>query len=110
VRAVVEYEGVVHSVSGHGNGIMSAFCQALHDLTGISFDIINYSEHSMEYGSKSRAITYLQIRDPQGGIYFGAGVSSSISKSSLLSIVSAYNRMHTSGALASESTSASIKS
>ena len=93
VNAVIEIDGVEKEIAGHGNGIMSAFCEGLYYALDVRFDIINYSEHSMEYGSKSRAITYLQIDDPAGRHYFGAGVSSSISKSSLLAIVSAVNRM-----------------
>lgn len=93
VKAAIEINGAKKEISGYGNGIMSAFCAGLYDVLDSRFEIINYSEHSMEYGSKSRAITYLQIDDTDGRHYFGAGVSSSISKSSLLSIVSAVNRM-----------------
>jgi 2-isopropylmalate synthase len=93
VKAVIEYQRSIREISGSGNGIMSAFCAGLSAALGVRFDIKSYNEHSMEYGSASRAITYLQVSDHDGRQHFGAGVSSSISKSSLLAIVSAVNRM-----------------
>ena len=56
-------------------------------------EVIDYREHSMEYGTKARAISYVQIADNEGGMYFGAGTSSNITKSSLRAVVSAANKM-----------------
>ncbi len=95
VAATININGEAREIEGHGNGIVSAFCEALCESLDLRFEIINYSQHSLEYGSKSRAITYLQIDDDNGRSFFGAGVSSSISKSSLLSVLSALNRMLT---------------
>ena len=47
----------------------------------------------LEYGTKARAISYVQIADNEGGMYFGAGTSSNITKSSLRAVVSAANKM-----------------
>jgi len=67
--------------------------QALRDELDLKFEIIQYSEHSMEYSSRSRAITYVEINDGGGRKLFGAGISSSISKSSLRAVISAVNRL-----------------
>ena len=47
----------------------------------------------MEYGTKSRAISYIQISTEKGGVSYGAGISSNITESSLRAVVSAANKM-----------------
>ncbi len=93
VEAVVTVNGEEKAVSGQGNGLLSAFSDGLVQLLGKTFEIVHYSEHSMEHGTGSRAITYVEIADDQGRHFFGAGQSSSISKSSIKAVVSAVNRM-----------------
>jgi 2-isopropylmalate synthase len=92
VMADITLDGRAREISGRGNGLMSAFSAGLCEELNTRFEITNYSEHSMDYGTKSRAITYVQIIDEKGVYYFGAGMSSSISKSSLRAVVSAVNR------------------
>lgn len=87
-------KGEEHTIEGKGNGIMDAFCKALNTEYGITFNIAHYSEHAMEYGNKSRAITYIQIFDKDQNAHFGVGISSNIAKSSLRAIVSAVNKIH----------------
>ncbi len=93
VKSVIKINEEEKQIKGFGNGLLDAFCNGLMNELNIEFEIINYSEHSMEYGSKSRAITYMEISDKEGISYFGAGVSSSITKSSLKSIVSVVNKI-----------------
>lgn len=93
VEATVTLDGQETPILGQGNGLLSAFSTGLARALGISFEIENYSEHSLEHGKGSRAITYTQIVGANGRRFFGAGVSRSISKSSLRSVVSAVNHM-----------------
>ncbi len=93
VRSVILLNGSEESISGHGSGIMDGFCKGLIEKLDKKFDITSYSEHSLEYGATSRAITYVKINDEVGKSYFGAGVSSNIVESSLKAIVSAVNNM-----------------
>jgi 2-isopropylmalate synthase len=93
LKAVIKIEGNEKTVSGEGNGVVDAFCRALTAETGVAFEITNYSEHSLEYGSKSRAITYMEIAVGDK-TYFGAGVSGNIITSSLRAVVSALNRYY----------------
>ncbi|MDR2902940.1 MAG: 2-isopropylmalate synthase [Clostridiales bacterium] len=93
VTAAVLFHGEERKITGTGNGLIDAFCNALSGLIGRSFEVENYSEHSLEYGSGSRAITYVQLASDGKNAYFGAGISRSISKSSLKAIVSAVNMM-----------------
>ena len=93
VEANLNYFGQPIVITGKGNGIIDAFCHAVEKHFDIVMEIIDYREHSMEYGTKARAISYVQIADNEGGIYFGAGTSSNIIKSSLRAVVSAANKI-----------------
>jgi 2-isopropylmalate synthase len=93
VEANLKYFGQPIVITGKGNGIIDAFCHAVEKHFDIVMEIIDYREHSMEYGTKARAISYVQIADNQGGIYFGAGTSSNIIKSSLRAVISAANKI-----------------
>ena len=93
VEAVLHYRGETINISGTGNGIIAAFCHALEDRFHINIEVMDYREHSMETGTKARAISYVQIADQKGGVYFGAGTSSNITKSSLRAVISTANKM-----------------
>jgi len=81
-------------VTGVGDGILEALCSSLHEAFGYDFDITGYHEHALEQGSRSRAITYTAIKNGDG-TYYGAGISSSITKSSIRAIIGAVNKMLT---------------
>ena len=94
VSAVITDNGKEVTISGTGNGLLDAFVTAFKEYTGTDFEIKDYSEHAMKSGSDSAAITFIEIRNKEDGkVYVGAGVSSSVTKSSVRAIVSAYNRM-----------------
>ena len=94
VSAVITDNGKEVKISGTGNGLLDAFVTAFKEYTGTDFEIKDYSEHAMKSGSDSAAITFIEIRNKEDGkVYVGAGVSSSVTKSSVRAIVSAYNRM-----------------
>jgi 2-isopropylmalate synthase len=93
VEARLAVGGKELEVLGTGDGILDAFCKALRNALRLEFEIVSYSEHSLEYSSKSRAITYVEVSDSSGRRLYGAGVSGSISKSSLRAVVSAANKM-----------------
>ncbi len=93
LECVISLNGTEKNISGDGNGILDSFSKAIQKELGINFEISNYNEHSLEYGTKSRAITYIHILDENKNPYFGAGLSTSISKSSLKALVSAINKI-----------------
>ncbi|MGN1317510.1 MAG: 2-isopropylmalate synthase [Lachnospirales bacterium] len=88
------YKGEPLKLTGSGNGIVDAFCKILMDKFNITFDVVDYSQHSMEFGNKSRAITYVQVFDCHKKVYFGVGISANIAKSSIRAIVSAINQFN----------------
>lgn len=91
VTGEISVNGEQKQIEGTGNGLLSAFSQALTKELGITFEIVDYSEHSLEYGTSSRAMTYIEITDKDGKHYFGAGMSRSITKSSIKALISAVN-------------------
>ncbi|MBO6228963.1 MAG: 2-isopropylmalate synthase [Ruminiclostridium sp.] len=76
---------------GHGNGRLDAVSDALMQLLGTQFTIMDYSEQALEQGSKSNAMSYLEI-GINGGISWGVGVHSDIIMSSVYALVCAVNR------------------
>ena len=94
VEAVITDNRVEKTITGRGNGLLAGFVDAFCDYTGVKFYINNYSQHSMKSGSDSAAISYIEIKaEGSDKTYLGAGVSSSVTKSSVRAIVSAFNRM-----------------
>ena len=94
VEAKITYLGKPVSIKGTGKGLLDAFVDAFSTYTGVKFSINMYNEHAMENGTESAAITYLEIKRAEDGkIFLGAGVSSSVTKSSVRAVLSAYNRM-----------------
>ncbi len=88
----ITYRGEDLVLKGHGNGIVDAFCKALMDKFDITFNVADYSQHSMEFGNKSRAITYVQVYNCRNESYYAVGISSNTAKSSIRAIASAVNQ------------------
>jgi 2-isopropylmalate synthase len=92
----VESNGERHETSGSGNGRLDAVSDALRRFLRIEFNITFYSEHSMDSGStgsKSKAMSYIEITDARGKSHWGAGLHNDIITSSTLALVSAINRI-----------------
>ena len=88
----ITYRGEDIVLKGHGNGIVDAFCKALMDKFDITFNVADYSQHSMEFGNKSRAIPYVQVYNCRNESYYAVGISSNTAKSSIRAIASAVNQ------------------
>ena len=93
VQATLTKDGELVEIQGSGNGLLDAFCDGLSRMVKEPISITTYHEHAMQRGSDSAAITYVEIAIKGNEKYLGAGISSSVSKSSLRAVVSAVNRM-----------------
>ncbi|MBO4495842.1 MAG: 2-isopropylmalate synthase [Clostridiales bacterium] len=80
-------------INGDGIGLLDAFCNGIEKTLDMKISIRMYNEHAIQSGSDSAAITYVQIADKDGHLHLGAGISSSVTKSSLRAVVCALNRM-----------------
>ncbi len=86
------FQGQGHTVSGVGNGPIDAFFKALQTVGITDYTFQSYHEHAVSQGADSQAISYIQLRTPQGGIVFGVGIDPNISLASIKGIVCAINR------------------
>ena len=92
-RLVVEAyldNGQPVELTGHGNGPIAAFCDALAKH-GIDVRVHDYAEHAMSAGGDAKAASYLECAI-NGTVYWGVGIDPSITTSSLKAIISAVNR------------------
>lgn len=92
VQAEVRYNGETREVSGQGNGPISAFVDALNKEGWKDFNLIDYRQHSIGGGSKTKAAAYIQIKHEDGTAAFGCGIDSNIELAGLKALVSAINR------------------
>ena len=93
VTVKLKYAEETIEVNGDGIGLLDAFCNGIEKTLNIKISIRMYNEHAIKSGSDSAAITYVQIADRDGNLHLGAGISSSVTKSSLRAVVCALNRM-----------------
>ena len=93
VTATLQKGDSIIEISGNGNGLLDAFCDGLAKTIDHEITITTYQEHAMQSGSDSAAITYVEIALQDKEKYLGAGISSSVTKSSLRGVISAVNRM-----------------
>jgi 2-isopropylmalate synthase len=89
--------GVERITLGKGNGPIDAFVHALHESGLPPFELLNYSEHSLDTGAQARAVSYIQIQASRGHTHFGAGIDTNIELASIKAVLSAVNRSLQSG-------------
>ncbi len=94
VEAEVQFGGETSVVAGTGNGPISAFVDALQIKGWKDFQLLDYRQHSIGGGSKTKAAAYIQIKHDDGTVYFGCGINSNIELAGLHALVSAVNRAH----------------
>ena len=88
----VVYNGEEKDISSEGNGRLDAVSNAFKRSLGISYSNLTYTEHALESGSTSKAVTYVGITDDSGKTHWGAGVHEDIITSSVQALVSAINK------------------
>ncbi|WP_315925660.1 2-isopropylmalate synthase [Mesorhizobium sp. SP-1A] len=92
VEATITDGGREMKITGHGNGPVDGFIDALSRHIGAEMSVLDYSEHSLQRGSNASAICYMEV-EHAGGKAFGVGVDTNISSASLEAVVSAANRI-----------------
>ncbi|MCD7854323.1 MAG: 2-isopropylmalate synthase [Clostridiales bacterium] len=92
IRSDLLINGEFATIEGSGNGVIDAFCDSIKKKFGVSFEIVTYSQHSLDYGNKSRAITYIEVHNCRKETYYGIGISVNTAKSSFRAILSALNQ------------------
>ena len=90
--AKIQLDGESKSIEGQGNGPINAFVHALENLGIKDFKLTDYRQHSIGGGSATESAAFIQLQTKSGRTAYGCGVDSSIEKSGLLALVSAFNR------------------
>jgi len=92
----VYVDGGLHSLSGEGNGPLSAFVGAINELERgdtESFDVrvLDYHEHALSAGGDAIAAAYVECAVGEQ-ILWGVGLDANIVTASLKAVISAVNR------------------
>ena len=91
-RGAIVQGGKEQAVEAAGNGPIDAFFSALKQVGVVDYHFISYHEHAISTGSDSKAIAYIELKNPAGETVFGVGIASNINKASILGVLSAINR------------------
>ena len=90
VSAHLIINGEEQTITGHGNGPVAAYTNALESV-GINVEVQDYSQHSRTSGDDAEAAAYI-LADVDGTKVWGVGIASSITYASLKAVTSAANR------------------
>jgi 2-isopropylmalate synthase len=90
IEVALEVDGKIQQFAGEGNGPLDAAVKAL----ALDIDIFNFHEHSINAGSASEAICFVELRYQSDTMVFGVGRDTSIVTASLKSLVSGLNRLN----------------
>jgi len=88
-------DGKVIQLEGRGNGPINSLVYAMKQEGWKNFDLKEYRSHSIGHTSASLSVSYVQIalKDDPSKRYWGCGIHTSIRRSGLFALLSAYNRM-----------------
>lgn len=89
----LEYNGRKAVASDSGNGRLDAVSNAVSSYLGVKYSINTYTQHSLEVGSSSHAVSYIEISAENGESFWGTGIDTDITNSSVKALVSAVNNM-----------------
>ena len=89
----IEYKGEIASATNSGNGRLDAVSNAVRSYTGLEFTLHSYTEHALEVGSSSQAVSYVEITTGSDSSYWGTGIDNDIITSSIKAFISAINNM-----------------
>lgn len=92
-KVIMEYNGKTAVVCNKGNGRLDAVSNAVKSYLNVEFTIETYTEHALENGSASQAVSYVGISNKNGSMFWGTGIDNDIITSSAKALVSAVNNM-----------------
>ncbi|AEK61354.1 2-isopropylmalate synthase [Collimonas fungivorans] len=81
-------DGQAHTSSGHGNGPIDAFVNAL----GLDIKLMDFHEHAISAGADAQAASYIELRLNDAPTGFGVGIDANTLTASFKAILSAVNR------------------
>lgn len=79
------------TITANGNGRLDAVSKAIKKHFGITYELTEYTEHSLSRGSSSKALAYVGITSHEKLIW-GIGMDEDIIKASINALTAAVNR------------------
>ncbi|MGH9270028.1 MAG: 2-isopropylmalate synthase [Ilumatobacteraceae bacterium] len=92
VTAQVVVDGAQHTVTGDGNGPISAFVSGLREQFGVTLDVVDYAEHAIGRGADATAAAYVETIDGDGDTRWGIGLDPDITLAGLNAVLGALAR------------------
>jgi len=92
VRADLAEGKTARSISGRGNGPISALVHALRQDLGIEIEVLDYAEHALGAGEEATAVAYVEVRS-HGEVRWGVGMDPNITTASMKAVLSALERL-----------------
>ncbi|PYC68020.1 2-isopropylmalate synthase [Streptomyces tateyamensis] len=86
----VQLDGAPATLTGSGNGPVSAFTDALAGI-GVDVRVLDYAEHALSEGGDAQAAAYVECA-VDGQVLWGVGIDANTVRASLKAIISAVNR------------------
>jgi len=87
----ISVDGAERSVTGRGNGLISAAVDALAEA-GVVLDVADYSEHAIGAGADAQAAAYVECRSADGRTLFGVGLDADVATAGVRALLSAANQ------------------
>ena len=92
-KAEIRRDGKLLTLTGEGNGPISALVHALESMGWANFSLKDYRSHALTAGSESSAAAYVSLQSKDGRNVWGCGVDANIELAGLKALVSAANRL-----------------
>jgi len=94
----IRVNGEEKSADADGNGPISAFVHAIHEMVDIEFSVDDYHEQAVGKGADAQALAYVPLKLKDNDVVFGVGSDSNIDQASVRAIVAGLNRIAGKGA------------
>jgi len=80
------------TISGEGNGPISALVHALRRDMAIEVEVLDYAEHALGAGEEATAVAYVEVRS-RDEVRWGVGMDPNITTASMKAVLSALERL-----------------
>ncbi|HEY4168499.1 MAG TPA: alpha-isopropylmalate synthase regulatory domain-containing protein, partial [Reyranella sp.] len=92
IDAEITVNGKPRKISGHGNGPIAAYVDALGKECGVKIRVRDYHQHATGAGEDAQAVSYIEAETAGGRVLWGVGIDSNIVTASLKAVTCAANR------------------
>jgi 2-isopropylmalate synthase len=93
-EVLIHLNGTDMTLTGTGNGPISAFAEAIRSGVDLNFTLENFQELSMSKGADSNALAYISISNPdREGLIHGVGFAGNIDQAGFRALVSCLNQL-----------------